>query len=259
MYLKLFILLLFSCLLSRSAYSGEITLTGYFNGTNIYVQNPTTSQGYCITEIVVNGKKLSKIPQASAFDIPLSVMAKVGEALEIKIIHTDGCAPKVLNPNAIRSSVQFQFVSITVTPLGLDFITKGEKNSAKITIERFEQTSWVQVATTSVKGSADVNSYALALQHNSGTNKYRIKYIESTGKETLSQEIEYSANLEPVKFYPSRVDNDLNFTREVSYEILDAYGTLVKKGRGIKVDCKDLKMGAYYVVYDSRIEKFFKK
>ncbi|MCS7005262.1 MAG: hypothetical protein NZM38_08040 [Cytophagales bacterium] len=256
MYLTLFIFLVTGFTYS---YAGEITLTGYFNGTNIYVQNPVTPQGYCINEIIVNGKKLSKIPQATAFDIPLSIMVKMGEAVEVKIIHSEGCVPKVLNPNAIRTSVQFQFLSVDVTPNGVDFVTKGEKNSSKIVLERFEQSAWVQLVTSPVKGNVDVNNYSIPCQHNSGINKYRIRYVESTGKEILSQEVEYNSNLEPVKFYPLRVDKDLNFTREVSYEILDMYGALIKKGKGIKVDCRDLKMGAYYVVYDNRTEKFFKK
>ena len=59
----------------------------------------------------------------------------------------------------------------------------------------------------------------------------------------LKNEIKFSANGSPV---------------ETRYEIYDAYGNIVKKGVGSKVNCSNLLRGVYYINFDNVNEKFIK-
>ena len=40
---------------------------------------------------------------------------------------------------------------------------------------------------------------------------------------------------------------------------MDSYGNVVKKGKGFKIDCVDLKTGVYYLNMHNQTEKFLKK
>ena len=49
------------------------------------------------------------------------------------------------------------------------------------------------------------------------------------------------------------------FSAETMYEIYDAYGNIVKKGFGSKLDVTNLKRGTYYINFDKEMSKFLKK
>ena len=42
------------------------------------------------------------------------------------------------------------------------------------------------------------------------------------------------------------------------FEVLDAYGNLLKAGFANNVDCKNIVNGIYYINYDNKTEKFIK-
>ena len=42
------------------------------------------------------------------------------------------------------------------------------------------------------------------------------------------------------------------------FEVLDAYGNLLKAGFSNNVDCKNIVNGIYYINYDNKTEKFIK-
>lgn len=242
-----------------AALAGTITLSGVYQGKNLYVQNPFTSdmKQFCTQEVYVNNVKVITNPTSSAFEIDLSSL-KINDPVTIKIVHKDDCKPKILNSQVIRIKSSFQFVSFNVTDEALEFSTKGEKANSKLIIEQFRNNNWLSLQDMKAKGDAN-NSYRVSSFHNSGLNKYRIKYHDETGEVFYSKVVEFTSKLPEAKFAPLRVSKNLTFTRALHYEILDAYGNVVKKGEGTEVDCTELVSGVYYVNYDNKSEKFLKK
>jgi hypothetical protein len=241
-------------------FAGNITLTGVYQGKNLYVQNPFTSdmKEFCTQEVYVNNVKVNTNPTSSAFEIDLSHL-KINDPVSIKIVHKDDCKPKILNAQVIRVKSSFQFVSFNATEDALEFVTKGEKANSKIIIEQFRNNNWLALSDLAAKGGADNNNYRLESYHNSGLNKYRLKYHDQTGEVFYSKVVEFNSTLPEAKFYPARVTKNLSFTRKLHFEILDAYGNIVKKGEGTEVDCSELAAGIYYVNFDNKSEKFLKK
>lgn len=241
------------------ATAGELLLSGVYRGSNLYIQNPHDGEGnYCITAIYINNQKLPEVPQATAFDLDLSSL-EVNSPVIIKIFHNDNCRPKILNPNAIRTKDDFQFSTIDVNQGGVTWSAKGEKKFGKYFVMKYQHNTWEMIKAVDSQGTQGENNYTEKVLHHSGKNKYKIKYLDVTGRIFYSEEKEFISAKEEVDFFPKRVSKSLTFTSEVSYEILDAYGVSVKKGTGIDVDCSDLKTGAYYVVFDNKTERFFKK
>lgn len=241
-------------------FAGNITLSGVYQGKNLYVQNPFTSdmKEFCTQEVYVNNVKVITNPTSSAFEIDLSHL-KINDVVNIKIVHKDDCKPKILNAQVIRVKSAFQFVSFNVTEENIEFVTKGEKASSKIILEQFRNNNWLALFDLNAKGGADNNNYRLESYHNSGLNKYRLKYHDQTGEVFYSKVVEFNSTLPEAKFAPLRVSKNITFTRKLHFEILDAYGNVVKKGEGAEVDCSELTTGVYYVNFDNKSEKFLKK
>lgn len=241
-------------------YSGIITLSGVYQGKNLYVQNPFTGnlKDFCVDEVYVNDVKVMSGIKSSVFEIDLSHL-KLNDPVEIKITHKDDCIPKVLNQQVIRVTSAFQFISFTVDAENLSWVTKGEKQNGKIFVEQFLNNSWTTVKELPAKGSSTINNYSIPEMHHSGLNKYRIKYLEKDGQVFYSRVVEHMSNKEMVTFYPKRVTNVVFLSRSVPFEVIDAYGNLVKKGTGNEIDMSDLKEGVYYLNFDNRTEKVLKK
>ncbi|MDW7693494.1 hypothetical protein R9C00_01970 [Flammeovirgaceae bacterium SG7u.111] len=258
---RLFLYLLFTVLVlfSSPAIGGEIVIEGVYRGINLYVQNPHDGEGnYCISEIFVNDKKLTDVPQTTAFDIDLSFL-RDNDPVKIKIIHTDNCKPKVINPNAIKAEKQFQFTYVDIDADVLKWAARGERTYGKYFILKFENNNWVPEKVVDCKGKDGIQSYEYNPRYHTGTNKYRVRYLEITGKVYFSNVIAFESDIEEVTFYPKRVSSRLNFSRPVKYAILDVYGKIVLQDIGQEVDCSKLKSGTYYVSYDNKTDKFFKK
>ena len=239
--------------------AGEMLIVGVYHGTNLFVQNPHDgNNNYCIKEIYVNNKKIDHPAKSTAFDIDLSAF-KLNDAITIKIIHNDDCSPKVMNLNAIKAKEEFTFTSYEPTENKLIWTTKGEKRFGQYFIECFRNNAWIVEKVINCKAQAGNNIYECPVLHNSGTNKYRIKYLEISGKSCYSPDIVYVSDEERVSFYPKSVTEHITFSKSVRYEILDIYYNVVMRGSGVVIDCTDLKLGTYYLVFDNRTEKFLKK
>lgn len=239
-------------------YAAEMVITGAYHGANVFVQNPHDgSNNYCITEVYLNNKKIDH-PKATAFDIDLSGL-KMNEPITIKIVHSDNCTPKIMNLNAIKAREEFQFMSTEATDAKLVWTTKGERKFGQYFLEAFKNNAWRVEKVMNCKAQTGNNIYEAPAAHNSGVNKYRIKYLEISGKSTYSPEMVYHSEEEQVSFYPKSVTQLITFSKVVKYEILDVYYNVVMRGNGASADCTGLKLGTYYLVFDNRTEKFLKK
>jgi hypothetical protein len=254
--------LLFSAILGSSfiSYAGILTLSGVYQGKNLYVQNPFTGnmKDFCSNDVYVNDVKMSVNIESSAYEIDLSHL-KVNDPVTIKITHKDDCKPKVLNPQVIRASSSFQFSAFTVDKAVVIWATKGEKPRGKFFIEHFVNNTWVIVKEVPGKGSVILNNYDVESHHHSGLNKYRAKYLESDGQVFYSQVFEYSSDLPEVTFYPKRVTDKIYLSREAEYEVLDQYGNAVRKGKNKEIDIASTGEGVYYLNVDNKTYKLYKK
>ena len=262
-----FWVILLVSLATFNSHAGILTLAGVYQGKNVYVQNPFAGnqKDFCANEVYVNDVKVMSNIQSSAFEIDLSHL-KMQEPLTIKITHKDDCKPKILNPQVVKPSTAFQFTSFIVDADHMTFTTKGEKPGAKVVIEHFLYNSWVPLKELSSKGSPIINNYdvkQLGLdvkqKHHCGLNKYRVKYVDSDGQMIYSQIVEFKSDLAPLTAYPARITDKLTMSRDADYEILDAVGTTVLKGRAKEVDMSKQTTGVYYLNADNQTIKLYKK
>lgn len=255
-FLLFFILL--PCIYTHAA---EITLSGVYQGKNIYVQNPFSGGGnkdFCTIDVFINNIKAHSNIHSSAYEIDLSTH-KLNEPIHLKIIHKEDCKPKILNPQVLKSTSSFNFNSASATSEHLIWATKGEKPHGKMIVEHFVNNSWTVIKEIKGKESAVMCNYEIPVFHNSGINKFRIKYVEGDGQIFYSQVAEFNSPLPPVDFYPKRVSDKIFLTRDSDYEILDAYGNSKLKGRGKEIDVKVETSGIYYINTDNKTFKIFKK
>lgn len=245
---------------SLLTFSQEVVVKGTYQGKNVYIHNPlsTDQKSYCIQFVYLNGNIVVRSPRTSSFEINLASLA-IGSAVEIKIVHIEGCKPKVINPWVLRGHSNFKFTSFTANEKNLVWSVEGETANSVYYVERMINNNWTNVTTLQAQNPQSTNSYTLPVTHNVGLNKYRIKHQERSGQITYSNVLDYNFTQGMVKFYPRNVSNKIYFTAIVSYEISNMKKEVLKKGKGKEVDVSNLSRGVYYVSFDNRTEQFLKK
>jgi hypothetical protein len=232
---------------------GIIVIEGKFHNKNIYVQNSFAESGvgFCVYEIIVNGKVTSDPVNSSAFEIDLrSQLISPGTNVIVQIKHKKGCAPKVLNPDALKPAPTFETSFIKIDQEGvLKWNTKKENGSLPYIIEQFKWNKWVAVGEVQGAGSPDDNQYSYKADLTSGENRFRVKQMGNNKKTRLSEETKVFAKLPKINFEFN--GNQIVFDGETHYEMYDKYGNIVKKGYGNTIDCKNLEKGIHYINYDN--------
>ena len=242
------------------AQSNELLITGVYQGKNLYVQNPLCADraSYCTELVYVNDRVVASNPRTSAFTIDLSFLS-YDQPVIVRITHKMECEPKIINPQVIRLRGDFEFLVAQADRNDIRWSTRGEKPDAKFFLERFESGDWQPKESFSAKGDVESNTYSIAADHFSGTNRYRIRYLAPDGEVTLSKEFVFRSEEQPVTFYPVRALDRITLSREAEYEIQDAKGKTVMVGKGKFIDVLKLETGLYYLVVDNRRERFMKK
>lgn len=237
----------------------EYTFSGVYLGKNIYVQNPLTNEqdDFCTKAVYVNDLLVVNNPKTSAYEIDLSYLL-INEPVIIKIIHGESCKPKVINPQVIRPKNQFQFLSVYVDSNEVRWITQSELNEGKYFLEQYMNGKWVIVEILDAKGEETTNQYQIAPKHNLGLNRYRIKYV-SGDDVFFSQAQQFFAEITPVEVLPDTAKEKILLSRETDYELLDAEGNPVAKGKGKEIDLVNLSAGLYYLNIENRTEKIVKE
>jgi hypothetical protein len=235
-------------------------MTGEFQGKNIYVQNPLSKDkiNFCTSEVYLNERLINTSPKTSAFVIDLSHL-ETGGPVFIKMVHREGCKPKIINPQVIRSKSKFQFLNVITDALSIHWLTVGELSYGKFYLEHYRNKIWENIKIITAKGSFEINQYNLKPQHHTGDNKYRIKYVQTDGKIFFSRVFDYFNDVEPISFHPTLVDDKITLSRESEYVVVDSYGNQLTKGKGKEITLNNLKAGLYFLYIDNREEKFVKK
>jgi len=238
----------------------EFTMAGEYQGKSIYVQNPLSSDkiNFCTQEVYLNENLVIRYPKTSAFAIDLSGL-NIGDPVFIKIVHSEDCVPKIINPQVIRSKSKFHFLNSSADAISLNWSTGGEIPAGIFYVEHYIQKKWVNIMEVQGKGSFESNQYIMKPDHHTGDNKYRIRYIQRDGKIFYSRVFVYFHDVEPVSFYPTLVTDKITLSIITDFEIHDSNDQEILKGRSKEIQLSNLKSGLYYLYIDNRKEKFVKK
>lgn len=257
-------------LLALAFYSfADLSIEGSYQGKNLYVQNPTSDDGFgfCVTKVTVNNDVMPGNISRSAFEIDFTLFnIEVGDDVFIVIEHEDGCSPKILNPEVLLPRSTFEVTSMSVSEDGtVKWTTTDEQGQLPFVIEQFRWNKWVSAGEVGGTGEAGPNSYEFKIVPHSGENKVRIVQKDYSGKKRKSPEKSFKSSVDEVVMAPKKVKSEIKFTKasnkepaETKYEIYDAYGNIVKKGYASTINCKNLRKGAYYINFDNQNEKFIK-
>ena len=258
------ILSILMVILTMPAMAGTILLEGNYHGRNLYVQNPFASEGvgFCTFEVKVNGQVTTDEINSSAFEIDLSFFQlNLGSPIEIRISHKDDCKPKVVNPEVLKPMSTFDVSSIGISKEGvLAITTSNETGKLPYTIEQFRWNKWVEVGEFEGKGNPEKNDYEVQLTtvHN-GQNRFRVKQTDHKSKPRYSFETKINSPLPEISFQPGdgkKVTDAINFSDNTLYEVYNAYGNIVAKGVGKRVDVTGFEKGTYYLNYGTATGTF---
>jgi len=263
---KLILSLLIFCFTS-AVFADETSLSGIYQGKNIYVMNPFASSGvgYCIFEVRVNGQVTTDEINSSAFEIDLSIYNfNIGDKVNVQLKFKSGCQPKVLNSEVLQASSTFTASSLKVNKNNtLSWTTTGESGSLPFVVEQYRWNKWVKVATVEGKGTPGTNSYEVEVIPHSGENTFRIKQVDYTKRPRYSRDAKYRNMTPAVSYSPVKdITNEILFSASTMYEIYNPFGNLVLKGTGTSVDVSSLqKLDKYnYILhFDNQVIQFNKK
>lgn len=260
--MRLLSIFLFLCI-SGIAAAGNIILEGRYQNRNIFVINSLSPDGvgFCVYEVTMNGLVTSDEINSQAFEIDLSIYSlKEGDPVTVIIKHKDGCTPKVLNKGALEPAPSFVCTKIECNDQGmLTWETTGEMGKITYYIQQFKWNKWVTVGELMGNGTKTKNVYKYQAQLTSGNNKFRVAQKSYEGDLRKSQTCEIVGTVAPVTFKYDKKLKTINLSSETSYELYNVFGQIVKRGRGVSIDCSALPKGEYYLSYDNKTEKFMKK
>ncbi|NND94565.1 MAG: hypothetical protein HKN45_06830, partial [Flavobacteriales bacterium] len=175
---RLFILTLLSALFCLNASAGVVVVEGKYQLRNLFVLNgvSATGVGFCVFEVTVNGDITTDEINSDAFEVDLSQYGfELGDAIEVRIKHKDGCEPKVLNPEALEPMPTFDIKDISVSEEGLlEWTTINEQGALPFVVQQFKWNKWVSLGEVEGQGTSNTNNYQFKLVPVSGENKVRV-------------------------------------------------------------------------------------
>lgn len=257
---NLFVLFFLLCLPTVVVFgnSGTLMVEGKYQSKNVYIQNAFNQNGvgFCAYEVRVNGKVTTDEVNSSAFEIDLRPFnLNPGDPVTIQIFHKNGCAPKVLNPEALKPRPTFTTKSINISNTGLlTWTTTGEQGSLVFVVEQYRWNKWVFVGEVQGNGTATENTYNFQVSAHSGENKFRVKQV-GFGKEVrYSPEVKFTPDAQPkLTFNHNASKGNITFSGETMYEMYDMYGNVVLKGFGKSADLTGFNKGIYYLCFDNEV------
>jgi hypothetical protein len=241
--------------------AGELVVSGVYQGSNIYIQNPynPSSGEFCTEQVYVNDRLLLENPKASAFQVDLTYL-RMNELVVIRILYREGCTPKVVNPHVLKSAQGFQFLFTQADENSISWMSQGERAGGVYILERLTDAgTWQMVEETAGKGGTNGTPYSLKANHVEGENRYRLHYEAPEQEDRYSVEFAFTLTGDPITFSPTMVTNRIVLSREADYKITDFNGAVVMEGRAREIFVDGLRPGQYYLVVQNRPQKFIKK
>ncbi|HMN04517.1 MAG TPA: hypothetical protein PKD45_02225 [Flavobacteriales bacterium] len=256
--------LLGSLLAGLAAQAGTIILEGNYQGKNIFVQNPFSEAGvgFCVYQVIVNDKISTDEINSSAFEIDLAVWnLKMGDPVFIKILHKDGCQPKVLNPEVLKPKSTFDIVKQSISPDGIyTWTTTNETGDLPYVVQQKRWNKWIRIGEVMGVGTPGEHTYTFKVIPHSGENTFRVKQEDMTKRARLSEGVSYTpATVPPVTWTYDKNKRVIHLSSGSLYEIYDQYGNIIKRGYTNDIDVAELDKGLYYLNYDNKMGDSFIK
>ncbi len=232
----------------------SIVLKGEYQGKSIYFQNHTgAKEAGCTLKITVNGKPLGM--GNPDFEIDLGAYKlKLDDPVIIVIYFKKGCAPKIVNPEALAPSSTFEIVKMEFDDKGvLSWTAKNETGKLSYKLEQFVCHKWLTLVEIKEKARG-TNEYAYKPKMYSGKNTFRLKQSSPHAEPRMSKPIDFMSSLPPITIADLKMGKKLVFSDSTSFEIYDKFGTKVKKGFGKIIDVMDLPKDMYDLNYGNQAE-----
>ena len=254
--------LIFPVLTDSSA--NVITLSGNYQGKNLYVQNPFAADNvhFCVYEVRVNGNVTSDETAASAFEIDLAVYRfQTGDAVDVEIFHRDGCLPKILNAEALAPKACFKTTSISVDDAQktLTWETTDESGSLPYLVQEFRWNKWITTGQVQGVGTPGAHTYSCPISPASGANKFRVSQKDQSGVPRVSPPTGFVSTKPAVTFVYDKAQKSILFSEETRWEVYDMYGNIRKTGMSQSFSMKELPAGGYLLNYDNSSATFAAK
>lgn len=269
--MKQILFILTGLILSCQLFAEKHEVNGYFQGENLYVLNSFASDGdgFCITEITVNGQKVTDQINSSSFELNLTkFQLNKGDSISIVFSHKDDCKPQILNLDVLKPKSTFTITNIEVTPEGvLEWSTIEENGKLPFIIETYKWGKWYEIGKVEGIGSPSahnykykVNSHSFYKPH-SGINRYRVKQIDYKNRERFSLEAKYKPkDITEVTIVSDskKIGKEIQFSAQTCYQVYDKTGNLKAQGYGISIDMSRVEKGKVFLNYDNKSEKLSK-
>ncbi len=238
----------------------EIKLTGVYKGKGIYIQNSYNAQTkeFCVSEILVNGKKSSANLNLTAIHIPFTGF-DLYTPVSITVSYKDSCTARIVNPDAILYHSSFKFDSLVLNDSVMHWYTKGDQVGGNFFVEKLDVDLWDVVKEVRAKGRFQGAQYVYFPEHHDGGNIYRVKYVAPNNRYLYSMEMEHYHYPESVTFSPRVVKDKITLSRATSYEIMDEDGDVILRGNGKVIPLRLLKPGDYSIMLEGEVDTFIKK
>ncbi|MEO6884224.1 MAG: hypothetical protein ABI199_09395 [Bacteroidia bacterium] len=248
-------------LISAATQAAVMVLEGNYQSKNLYVQNgyAASGVGFCTYQVTINGQIAADEVNSSAFEIDFSqFQITPGTPVVIRIMHKDGCSPKVLNPEAINPQSTYKVSTIAIDNSGLlKWTATNESGSLPYIVEEFRWNKWVYAGEVKGIGTAGSHDYAFQATPHSGENRFRIKQVGFGGDPRYSDIVNMTSDIAKVT-YTCLKDKEIEFSDATCFEVYDYYGTVVKKGFTKDLPIDDLAKGKYFLCYDNTVTDFKK-
>lgn len=238
-------------------------LEGHYYGKNLYIINPTCGSDtvYGITQVTVNGKPTKDEIKSNSFEVDFSLLEIANAAkVDVALIYTNGCKPKIINPDVLQPQSTFAFVSSKPDKTGkITWIVKGELFSS-FTIEQYRWKKWITAGEVDNTDTLRKNTYTFDLKPHYGQNLFRISHTDLKGNTVYSKTVKFkSATAKEIFISSLKVTDVISFSGETAYEIFDEKGNFLMDGTGAETSITDLPKGKYWVNYDNKTEMVTKK
>jgi len=257
---KIVFVIMFS-MVSAYGYSAELVLRGIYYGFNLYVNNPSVGDGFCVSKVTVNDIVTKDEIQSNAFEIDFSLLnLKIGDPLNVVITYKDGCKPTVVNPKALTKSDVVSLLFAKVDKSGkLVWAMSGEMPEDVFIVEQFRWNKWVKCAEISTSDTTRKNSYSYEFAPHFGLNQFRIIRNDANGNPVYSKVLKYASKTAEITLESAKVSDKLVFSAETQWEIFDLKGNFISEGTGKEVDVSDLEKGKYWLNFDDKSVNFVRK
>ncbi|HET8860845.1 hypothetical protein [Marivirga sp.] len=259
--MKQYLLLLF--LFSTTVFitrAEDTYFRGFYHGENVYIRNPylDSEAEFCIQAIYLNGNLVIENPKVSAYQIDMKHL-DLDSRVVIRIVHQAACIPELINAEVIKDDLKFDWLKVYVDEEQIIWITTKESKDGFYIVERDSPEGWMHLDTIKTKGGIFINQHSIEIEHIKGDNLYRVEYHEP------KMEVDYSENF---NFHSDKVEIThvideekwiIEFSQEVSYVLYDNSNRVIKRGKDVSCNIRNLPNGRYMVKYDGKEVYFDKK